>query len=107
MYCEWPLDKNAEVAKSMAEAAKRGGGRTIVGLQARHSPVIQAVKKLVESGRIGRPLSSTIIGAAGNGGPDEPPHGEYLANRKIGGNMLTIHFGHGMHITLSPLEATR
>lgn len=107
VFCEWPLDKNAEIAKTMTEAAKKGGGRTIVGLQARLSPVIQTVKKLVESGRIGRPLSSTIIGAAEHGGAEEPAHGEYLTDRQIGGNMLTIHFGHGMYIVFSSFPATR
>jgi predicted dehydrogenase len=94
VYCEWPLDKNGEVARSMAEAAKVSGGRTIVGLQARFSPTVQKVKQLVESGRIGRPLSSTIIGAAGSGGLAEPANVEYTVNRKIGGNILSIHFGH-------------
>lgn len=98
VYSEWPLDKNAEVAKAMLAAGKTGGGRIIVGLQGRQSPTVRKVKSLIDSGRIGKVLSSTVVGAAGNGGGEESTAVSYFTDKSIGGNMFTIHFGHGTWI---------
>ncbi len=43
VFVEWPLAKNEEDVQQLLEAAKEGGGRTIVGLQSRCSPVILKV----------------------------------------------------------------
>lgn len=43
VFVEWPLAKGAEEAQELVDAAKEGGGRTIVGLQARCSPAILKV----------------------------------------------------------------
>jgi predicted dehydrogenase len=93
-FCEWPLDRNAEVARSMVDVAQSGGGKTITGLQGRFNPVVQTLRKLISDGRIGRPLSSTFIGSAGNGGATESYAIEYFVDRKVGGNILTIASGH-------------
>jgi predicted dehydrogenase len=96
VFSEWPLDKNADVAKEMLAAGKAGGGKIIVGLQGRQSPTVRKIKSLIDSGRIGKVLSSTVIGAAGNGGGEESTLVSYFTDKNIGGNMFTIHFGHGM-----------
>lgn len=98
VYSEWPLDKNADVAKEMLAAGKAGGGRIIVGLQGRQSPTVCKVKALIDSGRIGKVLSSTVVGAAGNGGGEESTAVSYFTDKSIGGNMFTIHFGHGIYL---------
>lgn len=102
VFCEWPLDRNAVVAKEMLDAARAGGGRVIVGLQGRQSPTVRKVKSLIAEGRIGKVLSSSVLGAAGNGGGEESTIVRYFVDREVGGNMFSIHFGHGMssfHIT--------
>lgn len=43
IFMEWPLATNMNQVKELQAAAKRGGGRTIVGLQARASPSILMV----------------------------------------------------------------
>jgi len=90
---EWPLDRNLEVATSLVEAAKQGG-LNLVGLQGRQNPVIQAVKRTIEEGKIGKPLSSTFVGSASNGGAEEGSAVSYFTDREVGGNILTITFGH-------------
>lgn len=80
----------------MLDAAKEGEGKVIVGLQGRQSPTVRKVKSLIEEGRIGRVLSSSILGAAGNGGGEESIAVRYFVDKKVGGNMFSIHFGHGM-----------
>jgi predicted dehydrogenase len=95
VFCEWPLDKNAKVAAEMLEAARVGGGKAFLGLQARQSPIVKKVKELIDSGRIGNVLSSTFFGAATNGGGEEGKTVSYFTDRHVGGNMFSITFGHG------------
>jgi len=94
VFCEWPLDRNEAVAREILEAAREGGGKTVVGLQGRFNPVVNKVKCLIEEGRIGKVLSSTLVGMTGNSGADESVKVRYMNERKVGGNILTIHFGH-------------
>jgi predicted dehydrogenase len=93
-FCEWPLDKNARVAEEMVEAAREGGAKTITGLQARFSPVVQRVREIIAAGRIGKVLSSTVVASAGNAGAEDGVKIEYFTDRSVGGNILSIHFGH-------------
>jgi predicted dehydrogenase len=98
VFCEWPLDRNAAVAAEMLEAAKVGGGKAFLGLQARQSPVVRKIKDIIDSGRIGKVLSSDFIGSASNGGGEEGKTVSYFTDRSVGGNMFTIAFGHGKRL---------
>lgn len=92
---EWPLGKNLAEAEVLLHLSKaRGVKRTAIGLQGRFAPVIWKLKELVKDGRIGKVLSSTWTGYASNGGPTESEHVRYLADKEVGGNLVTIHFGH-------------
>jgi predicted dehydrogenase len=93
-FVEWPLEKNVHVARELLDAAKTGGGKTFVGLQGRQSPTVRKIKSLIEEGRIGKVLSSTWTGVAGNGGGEESVAVSYFTDRKVGGNPFTIAFGH-------------
>lgn len=94
VYCEWPLAKDLEEAEALARIAKATGARTMIGLQARRSPVVLKVKELVESGRIGKVLSSNLVSSSGNHGPTETEGLRYITQREIGGNMVSIDFCH-------------
>ena len=52
-------------AEEMEEIAKSKGVRTMVGLQAWQSPFVNKVKEIVESGQIGKVLSTTFVGNPG------------------------------------------
>lgn len=94
-FVEWPLAANLEDAEELAEIAEKSGSKTFVALQGRLAPETQAVKKLVEGGRIGRVISSTVVvDCGGLGGPFEPPGVDYLSRKEVGGNILTIPFIH-------------
>jgi predicted dehydrogenase len=41
VFVEWPLANGEADIEELVQAAKEGGGRTVMGLQARTSPVIQ------------------------------------------------------------------
>lgn len=44
VFVEWPLATGEDQAQELVNAAKKGGGRTIVGLQLRCSPTILKVR---------------------------------------------------------------
>jgi len=68
----------------------------IVGLQAREAPIVKKVTELVNSGKIGRVLSSVWTAQAGMGGKTVGESIAYILRREVGGNLVTIHFGHSV-----------
>jgi predicted dehydrogenase len=79
VFVEWPLANGEDEAHELVKAAKEGGCRTIVGLQLRCSPAVLKVwidgtlllcnnadfkqaKEIIDSGSLGRILSTNILG---------------------------------------------
>jgi predicted dehydrogenase len=58
---EWPLGKTLAETQEIADFARKQGVRTAVGLQGRQSPAVRKIKQLVETGKIGRVLSSHVV----------------------------------------------
>jgi predicted dehydrogenase len=97
VFVEWPLGKNLAEAQELLKLKNEGNVKTsVVGLQARQAPIIKKTKDLIQSGRVGKVLSSNWVGFAGNGGESTTEAVEYLGRREVGGNLVTIHFGHGI-----------
>ena len=96
VYCEWPLASNVEHAEDLYALAKETNARTIIGLQGQLSPIVLKIKSLIEQeNKIGRVLSSSIIAAGGTRTRDSMIEGlKYFTRRVVGGNMVTIGFGH-------------
>ena len=93
-FVEWPLDRNLAVAREMAACTSKHNAKSIVGLQGSYAPVIQKLKNTINSGAIGRVLSSTLIASLGNGGPTESKNVRYFLDREVGGDVVSIHGGH-------------
>jgi predicted dehydrogenase len=97
VFVEWPLGKSAAEARELLKLKNEGRVKTaIVGLQARQAPVVNKIKSLIESGKIGKVLSSTWAGQAGAGGPTTTEGVKYIGDKEVGGNLVTIHFGHAV-----------
>ncbi|PSS25234.1 hypothetical protein M430DRAFT_133496 [Amorphotheca resinae ATCC 22711] len=97
VYVEWPLGKSAAEARELLRLKNEGGvKKAVVGLQAGQSLAVQLVKKLIEEGRIGTVLNSTWVSAAINGGDTVSEPYEYLGQKEVGGNLVTIHFAHSL-----------
>ncbi|KAH6640153.1 hypothetical protein F5144DRAFT_559524 [Chaetomium tenue] len=95
VFVEWPLAQDVEHARGLAEAARVGGGRTVVGLQGGLAAPTLKVKALLEEGRIGRVLSSEVRVFGGLSGRESVPEGlAYFTERAVGGNIYTIGFAH-------------
>lgn len=98
VFVEWPLGKSAKEARELLRLKNEGGvKRAVVGLQARQAPVVHKLKQLIESGKIGEVLSSTWTATAGGVGATTATEAtEYLGRKEVGGNLVTIHFGHSV-----------
>ncbi|KII84850.1 hypothetical protein PLICRDRAFT_45665 [Plicaturopsis crispa FD-325 SS-3] len=116
VFVEWPLARNLEEAREIERFAREKGVRTMVGLQARQGAAVRRAKALVESGAIGRVLSTTVLGAGGGWDKVTDESHAYIFDQKIGVNLLTVPLAHtldaltyvlGEFVSLSATAATR
>jgi len=63
-FIEWPVG-NRQTAIEIAQAAREKGLRSIVGLQARQAKFVAKVREILESGKLGKLLSTSIIALSG------------------------------------------
>jgi len=95
VFVEWPLASNVQQAEELASLAKDKGVKTMVGLQGRVSPVYLKVKDLVQGGKLGKILSSSMTLSGGTNSRDSIGEGlSYFFDRKVGGNIMSIFLGH-------------
>lgn len=95
VFVEWPLGANLAQAKEMAAKAKEKNVKTVVGVQARASPLITKLREIIGNGEIGTILSTVVQGNFSALPIDVFIDGaEYYLDAKSGGNSLTIFFGH-------------
>lgn len=103
VYVEWPLAENVSRATELSNLAKKSGSVTLVGLQARVAPSVLKVKEVLQSGAIGKVLSSEVQACTPGGGGDSISEGlAYFLDKKVGGNPVTIAFAHSMFSTNHP-----
>jgi predicted dehydrogenase len=89
VYSEWPLGRGLAEAEDLAGRAEAAQVRTVIGLQARFSPVIAHARKLVADGYVGEVLSSTLIGSGTAwGGQTDRAH-RYLYDAASGATVLS------------------
>jgi predicted dehydrogenase len=94
---EWPLGKNLQEAEELLRLTKEYGVKVAaVGCQGRFDSTFRTVKKLIHDDKIGKVLSTTVVGCGILGGPTLDAANEYVGHIEIGGNLVTIPFGHFM-----------
>lgn len=99
-FIEWPLAQDSKHAQELADAAAKHGTKTLVGHQGRFAPVIVKLKQLLDSGLIGKVLSSEIRAFGGTHDREKVAQGlSYFLDRAVGGNILTIGFAHSKSTT--------
>jgi predicted dehydrogenase len=95
VFVEWPLAPNIADATLLVEAARVAGGRTVVGTQAHASSYVQKIKEIIDSGRIGKVLSTSIAANAYIFGYDPLPSSmAYLGEKKYGVGFVDVFFAH-------------
>ncbi|KAL8763475.1 MAG: hypothetical protein Q9194_007332 [Teloschistes cf. exilis] len=95
VFVEWPIEANYEKAKELTDLVRQHNVRNVVGLQGGYGAVATKVRSMIDNGDIGKVESSTFIGKA-RGGGIVSEHISYFVDRKVGGNLFTIGFGHAM-----------
>ncbi|KAF1812264.1 NAD-P-binding protein [Eremomyces bilateralis CBS 781.70] len=103
VLCEWPLGANLRETHEMTDAVGKSGVRNVVSVQGGFSPLVTTLKALIADGKIGKVLSSNVTTSGMIGGPTTAADFTYSNERKIGGNMLTIMFGHLSEIIFNVL----
>ena len=97
VYCEWPLGRDLDEARTMAALASEKGVRTVAGLQARQAPAIQFVRELLHDGYVGEVLSTTMVGLSVAGDVVDQPNA-YMLDQANGANVVTIAAGHSLDV---------
>jgi predicted dehydrogenase len=95
VYTEVPLAVNITEVRELQALAERKNVRTMIGLQGQSNPAVEAIRRTIDEGKIGRVLSTTVTGYAGafNGDP-RPNASIHLFRRAAGANMMTVWFLH-------------
>jgi predicted dehydrogenase len=107
IYCEWPLGNGLTEAQEMAEAARKQGVCTAIGLQGRCSPTIVQVRDMIADGYIGRAIASSMVVTAEHLNDVLPQELETLLYPEHGTTMYSIHFGHLSDLLCSVLGEFR
>ncbi|KAE9396869.1 NAD(P)-binding protein, partial [Gymnopus androsaceus JB14] len=97
LFLEWPVGRLSETME-IADAARQKGIRALVGLQGRQTPVIQKLKSIIESGQIGKVLSTSVVARPAREtftwGPFVNAASPETASIENGTTMLDIAVGH-------------
>jgi predicted dehydrogenase len=95
VFVEWPIAGNLEDVETLVQEARKSGSRVAVGLQRRWAPPVVKLRDLLAEGKLGKVLSADVRAFGGIMDREILPEGlMYFADRKIGGNPITISFGH-------------
>ncbi|MDB6060587.1 MAG: hypothetical protein JWM78_690 [Verrucomicrobiaceae bacterium] len=95
VYCEWPLGRDTAEAEQMLKAAQGKGVVHMVGLQARHSPVLAYARDLISEGTIGA-VQSCFLNHSVDWITHPGPGHVYLNDLSSGAHMLSIPGGHSI-----------
>lgn len=97
VFCEWPLGNGLAEAEKLVALALEKGVKTAVGFQARKSPTLIKAKELIDSGAIGRVISTNFKAHIDTWGQFlRQSLAEYLQYKKNGADMLSIPSGHDL-----------
>jgi len=95
VYCEWPLARTADEASTLAAAARAGGVRTAVGLQARYAPAVRRAREVITGGRLGTVRSVAVHSCRGQGNALEvPAWTAYTYDGRNGAGLVEVLGGH-------------
>ena len=90
LLVEKPISHNLDRVDELLAAVKRGGGKVLVGYQFRFHPGLQAVKRWLMEGRIGKPISAHAHWGEylPDWHPGEDYRQSYASRRDLGGGVV-------------------
>ncbi|GAM91345.1 hypothetical protein ANO11243_093940 [Dothideomycetidae sp. 11243] len=104
VFVEWPLGRNLQEADELCQLAKSKAGRHVVGLEESLAPSTKYIKRIIDEGKIGKVLSSSLwgVGMHSGWGPMDA-RAANTADVEFGGNLLTIGTMHTLETITSVL----
>ncbi|ESK83714.1 dimeric dihydrodiol [Moniliophthora roreri MCA 2997] len=96
LFIEWPTGNQLAGTTKIAEMAKKGGVRTLIGFQTRQAAYVRKVKEILESGLLGRIISTSVVTCSYflARGPFGYEGYRYLTDTSNGASMVDINGGH-------------
>lgn len=98
VFCEWPLAANATQAEEMYSLAQEKKLHHCLGLQVRCSPEVMHLRRLIDSGYIGKPLTFNTHYLWSDSLQDRTADMRYLLESEGGGSDLLIAAGHNIDL---------
>ncbi|KAK3176113.1 hypothetical protein OEA41_007435 [Lepraria neglecta] len=95
VFVEWPLANGLQEAEELAALAKKQGVKTVVGLQARLTPSILKAKEIIDSGALGRIITTSIVASTSLFQKLDAKN-SYINDPKNGVNFITIPTAHAL-----------
>ncbi|RFU26590.1 hypothetical protein B7463_g9747, partial [Scytalidium lignicola] len=88
------IPRSSFLSREIVEAAHAKGLRTAVDIQGRFAKLVQRVAEVVQSGRIGSILSTSVVGGVPTGGAGPEKVGlKYNLDKDSGATILDVHLG--------------
>ncbi|KAF2030190.1 oxidoreductase [Setomelanomma holmii] len=104
VYVEWPIASKQEHIEEIVDTARQSGSRIAVGLQGRWAAPVIKLRELLNGGAgpLGKVLSVDVKAYGGSIDREILPTSlKYFAQKEVGGNPITIGFGHVFDFVLS------
>lgn len=96
VFVEWPIAKPEQI-EELVNATRNSGSKVAVGLQGRWAPPVSKLREILQDGKagLGKVLSSEVRAFGGSVDREIlPTRLSYFTQRDVGGNGVTIGFGH-------------
>ena len=100
IYCEWPLGRDLAETEEMAAAANAAGVHVAIGLQTRRNPAALHVRRLIQSGAIGRLLSARVYSTTMAFGPKIEAAMTFAEKVENGVTLVTIQGAHTLDLAI-------
>ncbi len=97
VLCDKPFGRSVDEAIAMTEAAEAAGVVNLVNFEFRHQPARRTMKRLLESGAIGRPEHLTYTASTAGSRAPLRPWG-WLFDRSLGGGWIGAFGSHAIDL---------
>ncbi|KAK7037576.1 transcription regulator gal80 [Paramarasmius palmivorus] len=98
VFIEWPVGRSLQETQELADAAKRKGVRSLIGAQTRLSGYVDTIKEIIDSGKLGKIVSTSFIGSYPREllmwGPQVSTSHAYALSASNGVTLLEVGGGH-------------
>uniref|UniRef100_A0A0W0FNQ8 Dimeric dihydrodiol n=1 Tax=Moniliophthora roreri TaxID=221103 RepID=A0A0W0FNQ8_MONRR len=111
LFIEWPAGKKLAGTTEITEAARKNGVRTLVGFQTRQAAYVRKIKEILDSGVLGRIVSTSLVTCMcfpGARGPETLEAYSYIIDAANGATIVDIDGGHlvdVLHYLFGPIAS--